>query len=496
MFIRNAARFGATIALLCFAACGCSRERDKAEHPDIVFIVVDTLRSDRLSCYGYPRPTSPHIDRIAEEGVLFTDCTAQAPWTLPSMSSMLSGKYMTAHRDFPVFKDILIAETFKKAGYRTLGISANSLLEGELGFGRGFDHYEALPGPAGGVNQPFPAMLESLWKPLEAALKRDANGKREPLFLYLQPMDPHFPYQSHPEYDVDLPADKAEPVRPEGWQAKALADSGLTGPADDPTWKKDLAELSTKRGWYDQEVRFVDTSLDVLLTRLKALGVGGDMVLAIVADHGEGLWEHVNVHPEKLKDKRPDGFFFQGHANHLYEEAIRTPFILRGKGLPKDMRVREPVENVDLYPTLCALAGIEAPMGLHGRNLLDLVAGRTKDWRTHSVSFAVQSVSLRDAKSGLKLIAPTGYGAEKVGIQAELYDVPREPDERDNLLAKHAAEARALCTTIDELVKRYPVKSTFGNKKSPEQIKRLINGGYVDQAIEDEVVVDPRPRCP
>src|SRR5262249_15813054 len=139
-----------------------------------------------------------------------------------------------------------------------------------------------------------------------------------------------------------------------------------------PGWRNTLRELQRARGRYDQEVGFTDRVLGEVLERLRTLGVLQNAVVALVSDHGEGLWEHVNKgSPEQLRSLGPDGFFFQGHANHLYEEAIRTPFILWGTGVPHGKRIPAPVENVDLFPTLCALTGIDSPRTSEGQAQLE-----------------------------------------------------------------------------------------------------------------------------
>src|SRR5689334_13292421 len=124
---RGSARSVAAALLVALVAAGvlvavgvgaCSHEQS---HPNVILIVVDTLRADRLHCYGDPRATSPEIDDLAKEGTLFTECVAQAPWTLPSMSSMLTGRYVTQHREWCDPRDVPLAECFQKAGYATVG---------------------------------------------------------------------------------------------------------------------------------------------------------------------------------------------------------------------------------------------------------------------------------------------------------------------------------------------------------------------------------------
>ena len=188
------------LLLLVTASCGAEPEE---RHPDVLLLVIDTLRADHLGCYGYERPTSPVIDSIAERGTVFTRTSAQAPWTLPSMSSMFTGRYLTAHRDFPEEQAPALAESFQAGGYHTIGIVGNTLLEAEHGFGRGFDEYVVVSGEKA---RAFPGLLELLREPLELAV---AEEERAPLFLYVHAFDPHAPYEPSAEAREALrPSDK------------------------------------------------------------------------------------------------------------------------------------------------------------------------------------------------------------------------------------------------------------------------------------------------
>src|SRR5262245_39777260 len=225
------------LGLGAWARMGCSRP--PRPRPNVILIVIDTLRADRLTCYGYPRPTSPSIDALAAQGVLFEDCVCQAPWTLPSMSSMFTGRYLTQHREWPERRCVTLAEAFQRAGYAPIGLSPNALLlsDPEFGWARGFDHYDAREGGRGDAGRPFDELAAALWPPLEKALEGNPGGTKQPLFVWLQPIDPHFPYKPHSELDGELPLDGAEPVRPEGWQAEAVAERGKPAPAEDPGWR-------------------------------------------------------------------------------------------------------------------------------------------------------------------------------------------------------------------------------------------------------------------
>ena len=475
------------------AHVSCSKP---AARPNVVLIVIDTLRADHLGCYGFTRPISPEIDEFAKGGTLFTECVAQAPWTLPSMTSMLTGRYLMRHREWPEPKYVPLAECFQKSGYATIGVSANVLLAKDHHFDRGYDHYDASWGPKDNDGKPLDMLYDAIFPPVEAALKGNDGGREKPLFLFVQPFDPHFSYKAHPQYDAQLPLDQAAPVTPEGWQAQELARFGEKGPPDDPDWTERIAALRHNRGLYEQEVRFTDEWIGKILARLKELHVLDDAIVAIVSDHGEGLWEHVNKGSLEMLKKQftdpskggPDGYFFQGHANHVYEEAIRTPFILAGRGVPKGLRIDEPVENVDVYATLCALSGVERPKLTDGHAQLeghDLSAffqrgerfEQTK--REYTFSYAYLTATVRERSTGLKLIVPTCSYTDLAlhGVRSELFDLKADPDERVNLWAERPEDVQRLLAVLQKQIVDHFAPTTWGLKK-PEENMILTTLGY------------------
>jgi len=480
-------------ALLCLlagltglTACGAGGAADE-RRPDVVVIVIDTLRADRLGSYGYPRPTTPALDRLASEGTRFADSTAQSAWTLPSMVSLLSGRYLSAYRDFPDPAAPALPEVFRSAGYRTVGVVANILLRQEAGFARGFDHYDARPGeqPPGEDRvraRTIGELEHDLWGPVDAALAAGPDGARPPLFLYLHPFDPHAPYDGSAALDAELPPAGAPPVEPRTWQAEALAALGPRPPAGEADWSRELAELVQRRGLYDQDVRLTDDALARILDGLHERGVLEHAVVAVVSDHGECLYERLGpMQKDRLRGEPPASFFYQDHGAYLYEEAVRTPFILWGAGVPAGSVVDAAVENVDLYPTLLELCDVPARGELHGRSLVPLLGGDPPaEWRTTVHSHVLFSTSVRDVAAGLKLIVPTEPGI-KVGVPVELLrlaDDPRELHPSDD-----PAERARLESVLSAWQKRYPTESTLGHKPDEEGLKLLHDLGYTDTHI-------------
>ena len=466
------------LLLLVTASCGAEPEE---RHPDVLLLVIDTLRADHLGCYGYERPTSPVIDSIAERGTVFTRTSAQAPWTLPSMSSMFTGRYLTAHRDFPEEQAPALAESFQAGGYHTIGIVGNTLLEAEHGFGRGFDEYVVVSGEKA---RAFPGLLELLREPLELAV---AEEERAPLFLYVHAFDPHAPYVAHPEYDEVLPTAGAPQIDPAGWQQEMIETYGPVPPEGDPNWSRALRELGKRRGLYDQEIRFADRHVGALLAMLKENGVSDSLLIVLVSDHGEGLWEHLSPAPaERLVTFTPEHLFFGGHGHDLSEQVLRTPFLLAGPGIPSGARFEAAVENIDLFPTLLALCDLPRPGGLHGVDLTPLLAGESDpgDWREESYAYIRQAACLRDESSQLKLVVPTEYGIRKGMRGPTLYDLGEDPRERKDLARTRPQDLARLRARLEAHTERYPTTiQRVGDRIAQQRLEAL---GYAGQGNEEE----------
>ena len=431
-------------------ACGDSR----AGRPNVIVILVDTLRADRLSAYGYERPTSPFMQQLAAEGALFEDVTTQFSWTMPSMVSLFSGRYLTEFMPVVPPENPTLAECFEAAGYDTLAVVSNMLVDPGGGFARGFAHYDARPSRAGPDPRPrtFEEISQDLWPALEARLA----GERKPLLLYLHTFDPHDPYVGHGAFDRELPVDAAPGVEPAGWQASELARMGPPPPEGRDDWSAELALLETERGRYDQEVRYTDEQLRLLMERLEELGLLEHAVVALVSDHGEGLWEHVPpLDHHVLRESPPSTFFYHKHGAIQYQEVLATPMILWGAGVPAGVRVREAVENVDLFPTLLELADVPARGELHGRSLVELMAGHVPPWREFVFSNSVKYASVREPSSGLKLLIPK-QGALRAGWKLQLYDLDDDPHERVDLAQRMPAEVERLAQVHARWKRRYP----------------------------------------
>lgn len=326
--------------------------------PHVLIWMVDTLRADHLSSYGYERPTSPTMDALAADGALFEQFHTASNWTQPSVATMLSGF------DPPAFDGgfaqgcpeelFLAAEAFQHAGYRTVGLTVTVATAARFGFAQGFDVYRELDAEQDGRQRtrrsgaPWDADL--LVDETLALLDADADDAR-PLFLYLHSVDPHTPYETHPErpsftgpYDgpMDGQVDTLHAARKQGYEFSE---------AD----RRHLTDL------YDDEVAFNDAQLGRLVQGLAARELLDDTLLLVVGDHGEEFWE------------RGD----RGHSQrNLHGELTRVPLILHWPaGLAPGQRVPDLARGVDVLPTLLDLTRIDQLIPGDGRSLAPLLSG-------------------------------------------------------------------------------------------------------------------------
>jgi arylsulfatase A-like enzyme len=442
-------------ALALCAACA------RGERPPVILITVDTLRPDHLGAYGYERPTSPAIDRLAREGTLFETAIAQAPWTLPSVASLVTSRLPTELGATGVFSRlpagaVALSHAFKSAGYRTAAVVSGDYLTTDRGFERGFDVFREIPegGRAQAVNEAVLALL--------------ATQGKGPLFLWVHYFDPHSDYDAPQPWGGKF---ATAPVRP-GIGTTSYLKRVMNGDA-----ALDAADVEGLKALYDGEIGYVDSRLGALVGRLGRDGVLDRAVLAFGADHGEAFMEHGRVL----------------HVSSLYDELIRVPLVLRAPGrVPAGMRVKAMVRNLDIAPTLLDLAGLAPPPSFEGRTLLPLLEGRDQGGRTafshtdmtsHEKLFAARMPNLNRALFDVLFMARTDrwkvvYSRRRSAY--ETFDLYADPRETRNLHPSTDADARALKEALDAWVRAVPESAPDAAtpKLPPGQIERLKALGY------------------
>jgi arylsulfatase A-like enzyme len=310
---------------------------------NLIIVSLDTLRADRLGCYGHPRPTSPSIDRIAEKGVVFDDASATSPWTKPSHASLLTGLYPRNNgavaMDSVMRDDVVhIASLLKRHGFQTIGVVNNKLLQ-KQGLERGFEKLEYVEFEQGS-RKGSPVTQRAI----ENLEQRD---REKPLFAFVHYMDVHSDYRSLPKYEEIFvePYDGYADGTTQQLYRFSLGLFDLN--------EKDVAHLLDL---YDAGIRQLDDQLARLFVYLERHGLLADSLLVVLSDHGEEFLEH--------------GSILHGHSQH--QEVIRIPLIFHGPGVPVGARVAAPVSLIDIMPTCLSLLDLPVPEGLDGVTIHEL----------------------------------------------------------------------------------------------------------------------------
>ncbi len=398
--------------------------------PHLVIVMIDTLRADVVGAYGDRTGLTPRLDELAGQGVRFDDLSAPAPWTLPSVATLLTGLEPQTHgagRRFGEYAPTglpggarTLAETLREAGFYSLGVYHNIYVNPAFGLHQGFDEYVSLEERA-------PVLVEEAL----GRLARYRDDRR--LFLYLHLFDPHNPYEP-PREDCERVARRFLPgyAGPLGCAADRRPEKSIP-PRRDRRWHEAL---------YRAEVAATDRAAGRFLAGLEELGLAGDTVLLVVSDHGEEFWTRV-------EQERAGGYQVNADHGHThYQELLRVPGILRAPGLAPAV-VERPVRMADLFPTLLGLLGVEAPPS-QGIDLAPALAGRPQP-RAPLVADAILHGPERWAvrRGPWKLIVPRqpqGDGARPPApaLPLELYNLADDPGETVNRAAAEPGTAAAL----------------------------------------------------
>ncbi len=450
-----AALLAAALALSALASAACKGEAERPQRPrNVILIVIDTLRADRLSAFGYGRPTSPSLVAFARHAVRFDAARSQAACTFPSVNSILTSRWPAAFLGQP--NQALgippgipsLAEILQAHGFHTVAVSASAVVRKSPsrfnpggGFARGFDvfHEDCVWQPASCVNA---AAAKHLRQPV--------HGDK-PLFLYLHYIDPHGPYQPPPTWRRRFAtgAPEKEWVRkgnpnPIGdWLYKGKPNPGFT--------PQDLQHL---KDLYDEEIGFVDSQLGALFGRLRRSGLLKSSLVILAADHGEEFLEHGDVK----------------HCRNLFDTSLHVPLVVRVPATPPRV-VASPVQNLDLVPTVLDYLGINGVGKFEGRSLRAEIEG-VEGNAPPEIQYALQG-SLRSAADGrYKLIEDLAGGPQA------LYDLKADPGETKNVLA---AERRAYAPLRDGLAKwlaKSEGKGTADASRAAQEKLRSL--GYIE----------------
>jgi len=435
--------------------------------PNVLFVVLDTVRKDRLGPYGYDRPTTPTLDAFAEEARVYEQAVAPAPWTLPVHASMFTGRYPSDHgasQETPYLEGVTtLAESLSAAGYATSCYSSNAWITPYTGLTDGFDDqsnfFRAMPssllsGPlariwkfmndhdrvrgvadrvvelgnavherlaaGGGEDSKTPAVIDSTIDFVE-----DSDG---PVFSFVNLMDAHLPYHPPPEY--------VEEFAP-GVDSTAVCQNSKRYNCG--AREIDDAEWEAIRGLYDAEIAHIDAELDRLFGYLKDSGQWDETMIVLCADHGELHGEH--------------GLY--GHEFAIYEELVNVPLMVKHPDLEVGREEATQVELIDLYHTVLDATGVD-PAGealIPERSLLspayrEFEAGEFAFVEYHRPVVELNQLESQASGAGIDLSPesrfysrmraarrPDGKYIRNERIDDEAYRLDRDPGEREDLAA-------------------------------------------------------------
>ncbi|MCK5378164.1 MAG: sulfatase, partial [Acidobacteria bacterium] len=435
------------------SACG-------ADPPNVVLITIDTTRADHVGCFGYSEPTTPNIDRLAEEGVLFTKAFTTNPVTLPAHTSILTGTYPLFHgvRDNSTYvvndEVTTLAEILKERGYRTAAFVGAFVLDGIFNLDQGFDTYdddvgrdwakdeiERRAANAFGFDE---RKANLVTHSAQAWLKTRPSG---PFFLWAHYFDPH------------QPLNPPDPHR-----------SRFTDP-------------------YDAEIAFVDEQLGELLRSLRVDGSYDNTVIVVVADHGEGLMDHGEP----------------THSLFIFDSTMHVPLVIKPVAPSALSVVDGLVSTVDIVPTILEMVGAEVPDSVQGRSLMPAMAG---DPIPEDRSVYMESLTARLACGWGELRGLRNLSEKLIyGPKPRLYNVDEDPGEVFDLAQSDADGVQRVTGELEEAIAlwRSPDSSRAVAGADPETLERLRALGYVTGAaaqaasvtedLEDVIgMVDPHEK--
>jgi len=402
----------------------------------IILISIDTCRADYLSCYGYHRKSTPNIDQIAKEGILFANAITPVPITLPAHSSMLTGTIPPYHgvRNNNYYQlgqsNVTLAEILKKRGFTNAAIISAFMIDSQFGLDQGFDYY----------NDDFDENLKSAGiserraeETTRYTLKWLEENYRKTFFLFLHYFDPHFEY------------DPPEPFRPKDSENEPYS-------------------------LYAGEISYVDYCIGQIVKKLKDLGVYDSTLIIITSDHGEMLGEHGET----------------THGYFIYQSNIKVPLIFKLPEKTKSKNVKELVDLTDIVPTVCGLLGIKLPPHVQGADLCSYFGEENTSTSQRYLYCESLYPTVHNANSLLGVVTDRWKYIQTT--RPELYDLTKDPQESNNLVAIQHQQARILQDKLKGILEKQVRKDDSDSKLDLDtaSIKRLQSLGYITGAHIDE----------
>ena len=466
-----------TLAWIAAAGCGAPDHPAPPARPDLVLITIDTLRADHLGSYGHPLEVSPHIDRLAAEGVRFAEATAQWPTTWPSLASLLTGTYpgrngVVWEPKRPLdWSQRTLAELLKAAGYRTGAVVSNTSIGRRMQFHQGFDSF--VESWQGAYRRENPDTSRGI-PPIEVKEYTNATivtdlalawlerqPRNAPFFAWIHYMDPHGPYRPPAQYQ-GLYGD-AYPERTIALDS--IPEHQRLVPPGESEPSRDLGYYTAS---YDREIRYLDDELGRLLAALDRRWGEARGLVVFTADHGESFDEHGEI---------------LGHGRTPFRPTTRVPLILHMPGrLPAGREIEAPVGLVALLPTLLELLGLPPTETAQEASLLPWIDGDPPDPAPpvfgHAGLGDPPQTFLR--RGHFKLVRfHSDRDIARFGGRLALYDLERDPGETRNAIEEHPRVAERMRQELEDwLAENWRVTRGGKVRFDPVEREMLRQLGY------------------
>jgi arylsulfatase A-like enzyme len=451
--------------------------------PNVLMIVMDTVRPDHLSLYGYPLHTTPHLEQLARDSMVYTRAIAPSDMTLSTHASLFTGMYPSWHQahcqppeatyGHPLSPNTAtLAEILAGHGYTTLGAAGNLYLRADFGLQRGFRVFR--------IPRPVPVLGSEGWYLLRRSMRRelslvtdtaqfdrlfsrseDVNKElfslpelnRAPLFMFLNYMDAHFPYLPPAPFDRRFPGKMRRLTQTDLEADQQVVIHGRPMPA---------ADHQHLLSQYDGGIAYIDAQVGEVVDWLKQRGAYDNTLIVVTTDHGEAFGEKNLV----------------VHGNSAYQNLVRAALIVKYPKSSQTGVVDAPVSLTDVEPTILTALGYPTPKGVQGLNLLAPAA--TAPRQIYTESFPCPVLHPLSCPDGCLTRAafswPYKYIASSDG-KRELYDLAKDPNETRNLLP--GEPATKLQAELSSWIRTMPALKREELKLNPESLKRLKSLGYV-----------------
>ncbi|MCP4713055.1 MAG: sulfatase-like hydrolase/transferase [Planctomycetes bacterium] len=402
----------------------------------MILISIDTCRADHLSCYGFDQKTTPHIDEIAREGMLFLRAQSPIPMTLPAHCSMLTGFYPPVHQARTNHNYRLadshqtLAELLQQQGYQTEGIVSSAVLSEQYGIHQGFNSYQDHFTPPVRLGQ----------ETSDLACEFLSGNKNDPFFLFLHYFDPHTPYEP-----------------PEPYASR---------------YANDL---------YAGEIAYTDNCIGQVIDKLKELKLYDNTLIIIVGDHGEGLDEHAE----------------SAHEYFIYQSTIHVPFIIKGPGVLPETVYKDTVSLVDITPTVLGSLNLPVPDNMQGIDLSKYFTGNPEPQTSRMVYMESLIPTLFGCNPLLGILDQEwSYIRSNT---PELYNLRQDPGQLINLADQQIQRTRLMDSHLQDLITQMTSYDAIDNQFELDDAtrKNLASLGYVDStSIDEDLTLDPNKQDP